>query len=42
MDPVVMGLIVSFLVGYVVTICTEAPPVDLVRKYFCKTPSEQD
>jgi len=42
MDPVVMGLIVSFLVGYVVTICTEAPPVDLVRKYFCKTTSEQD
>lgn len=42
MDPVVMGLIVSFLVGYIVTILTEAPPVDLVRKYFCKPRSENE
>jgi sodium/pantothenate symporter len=40
MDPVVIGLLVSFLVGYLVTISTQPPPTDLVRKYFCKPTSE--
>jgi sodium/pantothenate symporter len=40
MDPVVIGLLVSFLVGYLVTISTQPPPTDLVRKYFCKPNSE--
>ena len=37
MDPVVIGLLVSFVVGYVVTIATQPPPEDLVRKYFYKS-----
>lgn len=35
-DPVVIGLVGSFILGYIVTIITPAPPVDLVKKYFGK------
>ncbi len=36
MDPIIVGLFTSFIVGYVVTIKTSPPPEDLVRKYFHK------
>ncbi|MCH2202504.1 MAG: hypothetical protein MK102_11085 [Fuerstiella sp.] len=34
MDPIIIGLTTSFLVGYVVTLLTPPPPQDLVEKYF--------
>jgi len=34
MDPIIISLFTSFLVGYVVTLKTAPPPEDLVRKYF--------
>ena len=34
MDPVVVGLLASFVVGYVVTLMTPPPADDLVKKYF--------
>jgi len=40
MDPVVIGLLVSFVVGFVVTLLTAPPPRDLVQKYFCKPKTE--
>ena len=33
-DPIIIGLVTSFVVGYVVTIRTPPPPADLVEKYF--------
>ena len=33
-DPIIIGLVTSFVVGYVVTIRTPPPPADLVKKYF--------
>ena len=35
-DPIIVGLLVSFLAGYLVTLRTPPPPDDLVRKYFYK------
>ena len=35
-DPIIVGLLVSFLAGYLVTLRTPPPPEDLVRKYFYK------
>ena len=35
-DPIIVGLLVSFVAGYVVTKWTPPPPGDLVRKYFHK------
>ncbi|HAA68361.1 MAG TPA: hypothetical protein DCE55_04420 [Planctomycetaceae bacterium] len=34
MDPVVVGLLASFVIGYVVTLMTPPPADDLVKKYF--------
>ena len=34
MDPIIVGLATSFVVGYVATILTPPPPQDLVEKYF--------
>ena len=34
MDPVVVGLLASFVVGYVVTLMTPPPADDLIKKYF--------
>jgi hypothetical protein len=34
MDPIIIGLLTSFVVGYGVTILTPPPPRDLVDKYF--------
>ncbi|MCH2399933.1 MAG: hypothetical protein MK364_12535, partial [Pirellulales bacterium] len=34
MDPVVVGLLASFIIGYVVTLMTPPPADDLVKKYF--------
>ncbi|MCH2210667.1 MAG: hypothetical protein MK110_05160 [Fuerstiella sp.] len=34
MDPIIIGLTTSFLVGYGVTLLTPPPPRDLVEKYF--------
>ena len=34
MDPIIIGLVTSFVVGWVVTIMTPPPPQDLVKKYF--------
>ena len=34
MDPIIVGLVTSFVVGYVATILTPPPPQDLVEKYF--------
>lgn len=34
MDPIIIGLVTSFVVGWVVTIMTPPPPQDLVEKYF--------
>ncbi len=36
MDPIIIGLTTSFVVGYGVTILTPPPPRDLVEKYFYK------
>jgi Na+/pantothenate symporter len=36
-DPIIFGLLVSFVTVYVVSNMTPAPPVELVRKYFGKT-----
>ncbi|MDA1014832.1 MAG: hypothetical protein O3A00_10325 [Planctomycetota bacterium] len=33
-DPIILGLITSFVVTYVATLATAPPPDDLVRKYF--------
>ena len=33
-DPIIIGLAASFVVGYVATILTPPPPQDLVEKYF--------
>jgi sodium/pantothenate symporter len=33
-DPIIIGLVTSFAIGYVVTIRTPPPPADLVKKYF--------
>lgn len=35
-DPVIIGLVASFVTGYVVCRITPPPPADLVRKYFGK------
>ena len=35
-DPIIVGLLVSFVAGYLVTKWTPEPPGDLVRKYFHK------
>ena len=35
-DPIIVGLLVSFVAGYLVTKWTPLPPGDLVRKYFHK------
>ena len=35
-DPIIVGLAVSFVAGYVVTLITPAPPEEIVRKYFYK------
>jgi Na+/proline symporter len=35
-EPVVVGLLVSFATVYVVSRLTPPPPVELVRKYFCR------
>ena len=35
-DPIIVGLLVSFVAGYLVTKWTPPPPDDLVRKYFHK------
>ncbi len=35
-DPIIVGLLVSFVAGYLVTKWTPPPPGDLVRKYFHK------
>ena len=34
MDPILVGLFTSFVVGFVVTLLTPPPPRDLVEKYF--------
>ena len=36
MDPIIVGLLVSFVAGYLVTKWTPPPSEDLVRKYFHK------
>ena len=36
MDPIILGLVVSFLTVYVVTLWTPAPSKELVRRYFYK------
>jgi sodium/pantothenate symporter len=36
LDPIIIGLVVSFVTVYVVTLLTPPPPEDLVRKYFYK------
>jgi Na+/pantothenate symporter len=36
MDPIVLGLFVSFVAVYAVSSWTRPPPEDLVRKYFCR------
>jgi sodium/pantothenate symporter len=33
-DPIIVGLVVSFVTVYLVTKLTPPPPEDLVRKYF--------
>ena len=38
-DPIIVGLLVSFVAGYVVTRLGPPPPEDLVRKYFHKSGS---
>lgn len=35
-DPTAIGLVSSFVCGYVVTRLTAPPPEELVQKYFCK------
>ena len=35
-DPIIVGLLVSFVAGYLVTKWTPPPSEDLVRKYFHK------
>ncbi len=35
-EPVVVGLFVSFATVYGVSRLTPPPPVELVRKYFCR------
>jgi Na+/pantothenate symporter len=37
-NPIIVGLVVSFVTVYVVTKVTSPPPEDLVRKYFYKKP----
>ncbi|HAA50703.1 MAG TPA: hypothetical protein DCE43_13390, partial [Planctomycetaceae bacterium] len=34
MDPIIVGLATSFVVGFAVTLLTPPPPRDLVEKYF--------
>ncbi len=36
LDPVLVGLFTSFVTVPVVSLLTPAPPVDLVRRYFCR------
>ena len=36
LDPIILGLVVSFLTVYVVTLWTPAPSKELVRRYFYK------
>ena len=36
MDPIIIGLTTSFVVGYCVTLLTPPPPRDLIEKYFYK------
>ena len=36
LDPIIVGLLVSFLATYIGCLVTPAPPRDLVRKYFHK------
>jgi len=36
-DPIIVGLVTSFTATYVVTLLTEPPPADLVKKYFYKS-----
>ncbi len=33
-DPIIIGLVTSFVVGFIVTLVTPPPPKDLVDKYF--------
>jgi len=37
-NPIIVGLVVSFVTVYVITKVTAPPPEDLVRKYFYKKP----
>lgn len=37
-DPIIVGLLVSFATVYVVTLLTNPPPEELVRKYFYRKP----
>ncbi len=39
-DPIIFGLLVSFITVYVVTLITPAPSPELVRKYFGKPPAK--
>lgn len=39
MDPIIIGLFTSFIVGYLVTRLTTPPPEDLVHKYFYQKPT---
>ncbi len=36
LDPIILGLVVSFMTVYVVTLWTPAPSKELVRRYFYK------
>ena len=36
-DPILVGLAASFIIGFVVTLKTPPPPKDLVEKYFHET-----
>ena len=39
-DPIIIGLVTSFVAGFVITLITPPPPPELVRKYFYVNPPQ--